>query len=428
MAARLQDRKHRLELIMRTYARARLLVFGIVLLVTVGASPAVAQLAAPRTLAELKAEVQLRADRKAYPVATLDAREVREALAQLTSLDRDEWAGVWSGIGDRHRMAAQAAEASDRTQAIEQYRAAVDYYMFARFPLENSPGKQHAYEKALAAFAACARLLDPPIEIVRIPFEGKEIVGYLRVPKGIGRAPVVVTIGGLDGRKEDAAVRNDAYLANGVAYFAFDMPGTGQSPFRVVVPEAVREFSRILDYIATRAELDPKRVVVYGGSWGGHWSARLAYIERARLKGAVVQGGPVHEYFTPEWQRKALGTPEYLFELFEARATIYGTSTLNDFLAYGPRMSLVTSGLINQPSAPMLLINGLKDTQVPADDLFLLMRSGSPKEVWFNPDGGHMGRTMEMSDRKIFETVTLPWVVRMLNAQASDNAMATMQR
>ena len=413
---------------MRTYAHARLLVLGIVLLVTVGASPAVAQLAAPRTLAELKAEVQLRADRKAYPVATLDAREVREALAQLTSLDRDEWAGVWSGIGDRHRTAAQAAEASDRTQAIEQYRAAVDYYMFARFPLENSPGKQRAYEKALAAFAACARLLDPPIEIVRIPFEGKEIVGYLRVPKGIGRAPVVVTIGGLDGRKEDAAARNDAYLAHGVAYFAFDMPGTGQSPFRVVVPEAVREFSRILDYIATRAELDPKRVVVYGGSWGGHWSARLAYIERARLKGAVVQGGPVHEYFTPEWQRKALGTREYLFELFEARATIYGTSTLNDFLAYGPRMSLLTSGLINQPSAPMLLINGLKDTQVPADDLFLLMRSGSPKEVWFNPDGGHMGRSMEMSDRKIFETVTLPWVVRMLSAQASDNAMATMQR
>src|SRR5713101_5962578 len=123
MAADFKNPQHRLELIMRTYARARLLVLGIVLLVTVGASPAVAQLAAPRTLAELKAEVQLRADRKAYPVATLDAREVREALAQLTRLDRDEWAGVWSGIGDRHRTAAQAAEASDRMRAIEQYRA-----------------------------------------------------------------------------------------------------------------------------------------------------------------------------------------------------------------------------------------------------------------------------------------------------------------
>src|SRR6202158_1779442 len=120
--SRLQNRKHRLELIMRTYAYERLLMLGIVLLVAVGASPAVGQLAVPRTLAELKAEVQLRADRKAYPVAMLDARDVREALAQLTSLDRDEWAAVWSGIGDRHRTAAQAAAAGGRTAEVGQNR------------------------------------------------------------------------------------------------------------------------------------------------------------------------------------------------------------------------------------------------------------------------------------------------------------------
>ena len=372
--------------------------------------------AKPRSLTELKVEVQLRADRKVYPVAALDAAEVREALAMLKSLDRDEWAAAWSAIGDRHTATAKATETSDRTHSIEHYRTAVEYYMFARFPLENSPGKERAYQKALDAYAAYARLMDPPIEVVRIPFEGKEIIGYLRVPKNARPAPVVVTIGGLDGRKEDASFRNDAYLAQGVAYFAFDMPGTGQSPFRIVVPGAERQFSRVLDYIATRPELDAKRVVVYGGSWGGHWAARLGYVERSRLKGVVVQGGPVHNYFQPEWQRKALGTREYLFELFEARATIYGASTLDDFLSYGPKMSLVTSGLVNQPSAPMLLINGLRDTQVPAEDLFLLMKSGSPKEVWFNPEGGHMGRTVEMNDRRLFDTVTLPWVVRTLKS------------
>ncbi|MDQ6619237.1 MAG: alpha/beta fold hydrolase [Pseudomonadota bacterium] len=389
------------------------------------ASVASAQLATPRTLEELKAEVQLRADRKAYPVAALDPAEVRESLASLKSLDRDEWARAWSVAGDRHAARARELESRDRAGAIEQYKAAVEYYMFARFPLENSPGKERAYRKALDAFAAYAKLLDPPLEIVRIPFEGKEIVGYLRIPPKVRPAPVIVTIGGLDGRKEDASVRNDAYLAHGVAYFAFDMPGTGQSPDRVVTPEAEREFSRVLDHIATRPELDAKRVAVYGGSWGGHWAARLAYFERARLKGAVVQGGPVHEYFQPAWQRKALGTREYLFELFEARATIYGASNLEDFLAYGPRMSLVASGLIDQPSAPMLLINGLKDTQVPAEDLFLLMRSGSPKDVWFNPQGGHMGRTVEMSDKRIFETVTLPWVVRKLNGEPGSAAVIT---
>jgi pimeloyl-ACP methyl ester carboxylesterase len=232
-------------------------------------------------------------------------------------------------------------------------------------------------------------------------------------------APIVVTIGGLDGRKENASFRSDAYLKHDVGYFSFDMPGTGQSTIRQVVPGAEREFSRVLDYVATRKDIDAMRVVVYGGSWGGHWSARLAYAERERIRGAVVQGGPVHEYFQSDWQKKAITTREYLFELFEARAAIYGAKTLDEFLAYGPRMSLKTAGWLDRPSAPMLLINGMRDTQVPIEDLFLLMRSGSPKEVWINPQGGHMGRNPQLSDQRIFETVTLPWVVRALQPPAA---------
>lgn len=394
--------------------RAPLQSIALLVVASLAASIAVAQITPPRTLDELKDEVQVRAERRAYPVAALDPIEVREALGNLKSLDRDEWAAVWSAVGDRHLELGKVLAATDNRAASRQYRDAVEYYLFARFPLENSPGKVKAYQQALAAFADYAKLQDPPVEIVRIPFNGKQIVGYLRVPKNIRPAPLVITIGGLDGRKENAALRNDLYLAYGVAYLALDMPGTGQSTFTIAAPGAEREFSQVLDYVAKRPDLDAKRVVVYGGSWGGHWAARLAYTEKGRIRGAVVQGGPAHEYFQPEWQKKALGTREYLFELFEARAAIYGVSNLEDFLAYGPKMSLVTSGMIAQPSAPMLLINGLKDTQVPPADLLLLMRSGSPKEVWFNPNGGHMGRSPELSDQRIFETVTLPWVVRVL--------------
>jgi pimeloyl-ACP methyl ester carboxylesterase len=378
------------------------------------ASVAAAQVAPARTLDELKEEVQARVDRRAYPVATLDPGEVREGLASLKSLDRDEWAAVWKAIGDRHLALAQNASRTDHRAASKHYRDAVEYYMFARFPLENSPGKAKAYEAALSAFASYAALQDPPIEIVRIPFDGREIVGYLRVPKNVRPAPLVITIGGLDGRKENAALRNDLYLAYGVAYLALDMPGTGQSSVRIAAPGAEREFSAVLDFVGHRTDLNARRVVVYGGSWGGHWAARLAYSERARLRGVIVQGGPVHEYFQPEWQRKAIATREYLFELFEARAAIYGVTTLDEFLAYGPKMSLKTAGLLDQPSAPMLLVGGLNDTQVPPEDLFLLMRSGSPKEAWFNPRGGHMGRSSELSDQRIFETITLPWAVRVL--------------
>src|SRR5215510_878037 len=384
-----------------------------VLLLSILSASAFAQSGGPRTLPELKADVQERADRHAYPVSELDPAEVKEALGGLKTLDRDEWAAAFSAIGDRHMEAAKKA-ANDPATASKQYKYAFAYYLFARFPLENSKGKEAAYQKSLEAFAAYAKIPYPPIEIVKIPFEGKQIVGYLRLPINVRPAPLVITIGGLDGRKENASFRNDAYLKEGVAYFAFDMPGTGQSPIRQVVPGAEREFAKVLDYVATRRDLDAKRVVVYGASWGGHWAARLAYTEQKRIRGAIVQGGPVHEYFQPQWQKEAIKTREYLFELFEARAAIYGAKTLDEFLAYGPKMSLKTAGWLEKPSAPMLVINGARDTQVPIEDLYLLMRSGSPKEVWINPQGGHMGRNKEISDQKIFETVTLPWVVRIL--------------
>src|SRR5713101_4616275 len=71
-------------------------------IVALGSIPAVAQVAPQRTLEELKAEAQARADRNGYPLIGLKPEEVREALGRLTSLDRDEWAASWSLVGDRY--------------------------------------------------------------------------------------------------------------------------------------------------------------------------------------------------------------------------------------------------------------------------------------------------------------------------------------
>ncbi len=379
------------------------------------ASPmlAQAQLAPARTLEELKAETQARVDRNAYPLTGLKADEVREALAKINSLDRDEWAAAWGSIGERYATRAKAEEtAGQKREAQTDYRQAWRYYSFARWPTTNSPGKQKAYELALVAFQNFTRLQDPAIETVHIPFEGKEIVGYLRLPK-TRPAPLVMTISALDSRKEDNFERADVFTRRGIAVFSLDMPGTGQAPIKIDVG-AERMFSRALDYLATRPEIDAKRIVVQGGSWSGHWSAKLGFLERDRLRGVVVQGGPVHNYFQADWQNKALNTREYLFDLFPARASVYGANTLEEFLAYGPRLSLKTSGLINKPSAPMLLVNGDHDTQVPIADLDLLLHSGSPKEAWVNPDGGHMGRSAQWPDSRIFEEIVVPWIVRRL--------------
>jgi len=375
---------------------------------------ALAQIAPARTIEELKTEIQARADRNAYPLTGLKPADVRAALSNIATLDRDEWAGAWSAVAATYAASAQAAESAGRiAEAQENYLQAWRLYSFARWPTPNSPGKQRAYEKALEAFQGYARHLDPPPEVVRIPFEGKEIVGLLRLPKGARGAPLVLTISALDSRKEDNVERGEAFIRRGIATFSFDMPGTGQAPLKGDV-DSERMFSRVLDYVATRPELDAKRVVVQGGSWSGYWAAKLGIVERERLKAVVVQGGPIHGYFQPEWQSKALGTREYLFDLFPARASVYGAGSLEEFLAYGPKMSLKAQGLLDRPSAPMLLVNGNRDTQVPIADLDLMLHSGSAKEAWVNPDGGHMGRSADWPDGKIFAKIVAPWIVRQL--------------
>ena len=383
--------------------------------VLIGSSlPAAAQSWGPLSLEELKAETQRRADRNLPPLSGVPAEDAREALTMIGSLDPDVWAGAWSKVGERHVARAKALESTSAAEARASYYRAWHNFNTGRWPSEkNSPGKQQIYAQALAAFQNYARLLTPPIETVRIPFEGKELVAYLRLPDGVRPAPLVFGINGLDSRKEDVAANTDNLLKLGVGVFAIDMPGTGQAPLLADVG-AERMFSRALDYLQTRKDVDATRIVVQGRSWSGYWAAVLAYTEKDRLRGAVVHGVGVHGYFEPEWQKKAFSSREYLFDMLPARSSVYGTKTLDEFLAYGPRLSLLNRGMLDKPSAPMLLVNGERDTQQPISDLYLMMKHGDPKDAWVNPAGGHMGRSQQWTSRVINERVVTPWIARQL--------------
>jgi hypothetical protein len=76
----------------------------------------------------------------------------------------------------------------------------------------------------------------------------------------------------------------------------------------------------------------------------------------------------------------------------------------------------VDLNLLGKPTAPMLIIGGVLDTQVPISDLYLILNSGDvPKEAWINPQGGHLGRQVKVwPDPVIFHQVIIPWLVRSL--------------
>ena len=374
---------------------------------------------ADRPIDEIKTETLARAQTGAYPALGIQPVDASDALGRIHTRDPDEWAAAWSAVADGYMAKAKAA--ADPKEADANFVRAWRLYYFGQWPAPTSAGKQAAYQRAIDAYLQHARYFDPPLEVVRIPFEGKEIVGYLRLPANARRpVPLVLAISGLDSRKETVAETYAAALAEGVGFFAVDSPGTGQAP-RKADETSDQMYSRVLDYLATRPEIDKNRILVHGQSFGAYWAAKLAHTEAKRLAGAVTQSPPIHRTFQPDFFRGRMYTREYLFDLLPASLFVYGLKSADELIAFLPKMSLQAQDLLGKPTSPILVVGGTQDTQVPIDDLELLINSGSgPREAWINPAGGHMGRTAgTWPDPVIFRQVILPWEVRRLN-QKSD--------
>ena len=93
-----------------------------------------------------------------------------------------------------------------------------------------------------------------------------------------------------------------------------------------------------------------------------------------------------------------LGNREYLFDQVPALMSIFdGVKTIDQLAEIFPKMSLVKQGLLGKPMAPMLVIGGVLDTQVPIADLYLLLEQRRrSKDAWINPQGGHLGRQVKV--------------------------------
>ncbi len=352
-----------------------------------------------RTLDEVKAEFMRRAGRL-NPFEDIRREDAERVMDALRDLDKDHWAEEWSkiGLGYEAKADERAKAGAPGPELAETYMHAFDACRVGRYPTPNSPGKLKAYQHSLRMFRKAAKHFDPPLEIIELPFEAKKLIGYLQKPPGVATPPVVLHWGGVDGWKEDRLRIARTVMQTGVASLTIDMPGSGENPVLYGDPAAERTYFAWLDYLPARADLDGRRVAVWGGSFGGYWAARLAHTAANRIKGAVFHGGNVHYGFQKEWLVPAFttGGGTYLFgaqSLLDARGRAMGTKTLEEFLEAAPKLSLKTMGLLDKPSAPLLGVNGKLDDQAPVQDIYLLMEHGSPKSARIYTDGHHMGRT-----------------------------------
>ncbi|HLG70256.1 MAG TPA: alpha/beta hydrolase [Chloroflexota bacterium] len=340
-----------------------------------------------------------------------DFEVVKGVLDRLDTLDHEAWAAAFSEAAAPFEARAEEEEARGDVEAAKQdYLRAYAYYRLARYPTTNSPGRMAAYERSRKNYLKAARWFDPPLQVIEIPFRGKpgegdKITAYYRRPKTSERVPVLVSWGGIDGYKEER--RADPYLARGVAMLAMDGAGVGQCPIKGST-DGERLWDPVFEWIAAQPDLDASRTAVWGASTGGYWAAKLAHVRKERIRCAVDHGGATHYTFTAQWIEKAQNG-EYAYELAETLAYAFGQDGFDGWVEYAPKLSLLDMGLLDEPCAPMLLVNGTKDSIFPIEDMHLLLAHGDPKTAYL-PEVGHMGHTPRTAG------IILNWICQQLEA------------
>jgi esterase FrsA len=319
-----------------------------------------------------------------------DADAAAQIFSRLTSLDAEPWVAEWIKLAVPFEHQAAELESQGKIeQANKAYQMAATYYGIAKFPVINHPAKQAAYRKAVENYLKAARSQDPPMERVTIPFEGKQIIGYLRKPKGVARPPIVIATGGVDVYKEERST-NDL-LGVGLAAFSMDMPGAGECPVWNT-PDAERLYTATIDYMLTRQDLDGQRMGFVGRSYGGYWGGKMAYVESKRLRASVQWGGPIHYTFQEPWLRELLSEKEYFWSLLDSMIYSNHVKDYDELVKTAPAMSLKAQGWLDKPCAPMLAVNGEKDPWISPQEIPLLLETGEPKTARLMADGAHMGR------------------------------------
>ncbi|WP_229506735.1 alpha/beta hydrolase family protein [Pseudoduganella rivuli] len=368
----------------------------------------------PKTLEETKAWMRAKLAARAHPMNAVAPEDALPLIDSLAGLDGASWAAVWGGAGDAALAQAEAAErTSGAVAASALYMRASGLYFMGRFPCPNHPDKLRCAEMERKTYLLAARAWETPVRQVRIPFtgregEGNEVVVLYRRPKYVPRPPVVVMWGGVDAWKEQMTGASDAFLARGIATIAMDNAGTGESPVRGV-QDAERQFLAVFAWAAAQDDLQAKRVGCLGRSFGGYWATKLAHTNPELIAGAVNWGGGAHHMFQPGWVEASRYPDSYLMELVETRCRMLGAANDEQYIEGFRRLSLLDQGLLDKPSAPLLLVNGKEDRQCPIDDVHLLTEHGTPKHVRLFP-GGHMGHTPQ----------TLPTIVNWLAARVQE--------
>ena len=306
--------------------------------------------------------------------------DFQEVTASLSSWDA--WCEAWSRRAALHEEAGREALARGKLlSAGEHLQRAGVYFHFAKFLFVHDVAQMRAaHGKAIACRTLALPHLRPAGERVAIPYQNRPLAGILRKPAGIERPPVVVMVMGLDSAKEETDCYEQPFLARGMATLAFDGPGQGEAEYDFAIRGDYEvAVEAVIDFVATRRDLDAERIGLWGVSLGGYYAPRAAAFEN-RACACMALGGPF------DWGAAWDHLPELTREAFRVRSHCATPEEARRHAA-----TLTLAGIAQQITCPIYIMNGRQDRIVPPADAERLAREVSgPVTLHMIEDGNHI--------------------------------------
>ncbi len=238
--------------------------------------------------------------------------DIRRVAQRVKPYNLQRWYSEWIAVAAKNEELAAGFVAEQRkVTAHEFYLRAADFYRRALVYLPDSDSRMlPTYRKLGETFEKAWSLVPAPFERVKIPYEG-HLLEALFFP-GRGRAgarlPVVYNYGGADGillRGEDGGAGQ--YVRRGMHFIDVDGPGHGgalRERKLYAAADSERVAKAVIDYLVSRADVDPDRIGLHGSSMGGYSGPRCATAEK-RIKAVAVWSGAynlvddIFDYYPP---------------------------------------------------------------------------------------------------------------------------------
>jgi dienelactone hydrolase len=290
--------------------------------------------------------------------------------ARETESDPDlAWKEEWCAMADRVAKVADTAAAEDRgITAGHHYMRAANYYYSAERFIPPGDEKLAMYRQALRCWHAALERLHPQIERIEVPYEGQSLPAYFLPAPGPGRKRTVVLFDGMDNAKEMSVIFAGLDLAKrGINTLAIDGPGQSEAlRLRQIYSRPDYEVAgrAAYDYVASRPEVDPKRVSVMGYSFGGYHAPRVAGMDK-RYAGCIALGAMHWEMQTWLIESKAkldVDARKSSTSIFQFRWVV---GAPDDVAALETAKKFTLEGIAQQIECPVLILHGENDRIVP---------------------------------------------------------------